>query len=108
MTGATERQLQWWDEHGYVRPARRYGAKRGPGFARRYSDEDVQAVKIMLKFKATGLSASHAAVVAKMTPPNFRGWIVVDGLNRVHHCVNNQAKMECVLGVDQPTRVVEL
>lgn len=108
MTGATERQLQWWDEQGYVRPARRYGAKRGPGFARRYSDEDVQAVQIMMKFMATGLPASRAASVAKLTPPNFKGWIVVDGINRVHHCTNNQTKLECIWCVDQPVRVVEL
>lgn len=59
MTGATLRQLQWWDRDGVVRPAHE-------GHRRLYSDEQVSTVRKIVQLRAAGLGVKRAMAVLEV------------------------------------------
>lgn len=56
MTGATPRQLQWWDERGHLSPAR-------DGRRRLYSERDIATVRKILRLRDGGVGAKRAAAM---------------------------------------------
>jgi DNA-binding transcriptional MerR regulator len=52
MTGATLRQLQWWDEQGLVWP-------RIDGHTRRYTAAQFQAVRLVIELRRKGVPLSR-------------------------------------------------
>jgi DNA-binding transcriptional MerR regulator len=50
LTGATARQLQWWDERNLLAPTEKKGHRRG------YSVEDVRSVMLILELRKRGIS----------------------------------------------------
>lgn len=46
---ASPRQLQWWDEHGLITPEH-------VGHRRNYSERDLIAVSVVIKFRKAGIS----------------------------------------------------
>lgn len=64
-TGATLRQIQWWDEHGYVIPA--FGHRK---HSRLYSSQQITIVRKMVALRNAGVCLSNAnrcAVVGAWT-----------------------------------------
>jgi hypothetical protein len=65
LTGATLRQLQFWDEKGYLRPSRgphpaaKFGPRRGRTVYRLYSRAQLLGVKKILELTRTGLQLRH-------------------------------------------------
>lgn len=59
MTGASLRQLQWWDCEGGIRPARE-------GQRRLYSDEQVSTVRKIVQLRAAGLGVKRAMAVLEV------------------------------------------
>lgn len=56
MTGASLRQLQWWDCEGGIQPARE-------GQRRLYSDEQVTLVRKVVQLRAAGVGLKRAMAV---------------------------------------------
>jgi DNA-binding transcriptional MerR regulator len=69
-TGATLRQLQWWDERGYVSP-------KIVGHSREYTDAQVAIIKraAILRQAGIGNNALHVAKRIKTDPIELRDLI---------------------------------
>jgi DNA-binding transcriptional MerR regulator len=64
LTGITPRQLQWWDERGIVRAARR-------GHRRLYSMEDLTEIAVICQLRARGFSLQRVRKVIKFLQVEF-------------------------------------
>lgn len=58
LTGITLRQLQWWDEHGIVVPAR-------DGHRRLYSPEDLAEIAVICELRRKGFSLQRVRKVMR-------------------------------------------
>src|SRR5436305_2256568 len=64
LTGITLRQLQWWDERGIVRPARK-------GHRRLYSMEDLAEVAVICELRTRGFSLQRMRKVVRFLQKEF-------------------------------------
>src|SRR5689334_18770776 len=64
LTGITLRQLQWWDERGIVRPARK-------GHRRIYSLEDLAEVAVICQLRKRGFSLQRMRKVIRFLQKEF-------------------------------------
>lgn len=64
LTGITARQLQWWDEHGIVVPARK-------GHRRVYSFEDLTEVAVICELRRKGFSLQRVRKVVRFLQKEF-------------------------------------
>jgi len=64
LTGITPRQLQWWDERGIVRPARK-------GHRRLYSMEDLAEVAVICELRTRGFSLQRMRKVVRFLQKEF-------------------------------------
>lgn len=64
LTGITLRQLQWWDERGIVRPARK-------GHRRVYSLEDLAEVAVICQLRKRGFSLQRMRKVVRFLQKEF-------------------------------------
>jgi hypothetical protein len=77
LTGITQRQLQWWDERGYVCP-------KIERHRRLYDDQQVRALAVIAALKDHGVSQVHVLRVVDgdfwklvgLIPPKMTGWLV--------------------------------
>jgi hypothetical protein len=61
LTGATYRQLDHWTTHKWITPT--IGPTKGSGNFRRWSDDDLVHVAVMVRLVSTGIPPALAAVV---------------------------------------------
>jgi DNA-binding transcriptional MerR regulator len=64
LTGITARQLQWWDEHDIVSPARH-------GHRRVYSFEDLTEVAVICELRRKGFSLQRVRKVVRFLQKEF-------------------------------------
>ena len=64
LTGISMRQLQWWDERGIVRPARK-------GHRRAYSMEDLAEVAVICELRKRGFSLQRMRRVVRFLQKEF-------------------------------------
>jgi DNA-binding transcriptional MerR regulator len=64
LTGTTLRQLQWWDEHGIVRPARE-------GHRRLYSLDDMSEIAVISEMRQRGFSLQRMRKVVRFLQKEF-------------------------------------
>lgn len=69
-TGLSLRQLQWWDEKGYM-PCRQV-----IGHKRRWDRSALRLLLIVKALRGKGIAASRAAEIANLIPSHAR-WVVV-------------------------------
>ena len=55
LTGITNRQLQWWDERGYIVPVKRRW-NNGPLKQRHYIQDQVRLMLVVSRLRACGVS----------------------------------------------------
>jgi DNA-binding transcriptional MerR regulator len=66
LTGATYRQLDYWDNTGIVRPSIR--PAEGSGTTRRYSDDDVARIRAVMLLLECGVSLAAIRRVMQEEP----------------------------------------
>lgn len=66
MTGASYRQLDYWDRTGLVEPAQ---AAQGSGSQRRYSAADVVRLRVIVLLLGAGLSLQAIREIMAKTQP---------------------------------------
>ncbi len=64
LTGITARQLQWWDEHGIVVPAR-------AGHCRLYSEADLAEVAVICQLRKKGFSLQRVRKIMRLLQREF-------------------------------------
>lgn len=79
LTGITPQQLQWWDEHGIVVPARQ-------GHRRIYSLEDLTEVSVICQLRDRGFSLQRVRRVVRFLQREFGKRLVetVSGKSEYH------------------------
>jgi len=78
LTGITPRQLQWWDERGFVKPAR-------DGHRRLYSIDQVTEVAVICELRRKGFSLQGVRKVMRFLQREGKGLAeTVSGRFEVH------------------------
>lgn len=73
MVGCSERQLQWWDEKGIVKPIQ-------IKHARGYSDADISRLRIVLRLRKCGFGLSVVRRLLKTKPFQMHfPYVLTDG-----------------------------
>lgn len=67
LTRATPRQLQWWDEQGWLKPAEHYGHRR------RYHPDQVKLAKLLVAVGRVQGSPQIGRVVAALRRKKLTG-----------------------------------
>jgi DNA-binding transcriptional MerR regulator len=109
MTGASLRQLQWWDEHKLLHPAEKYGHRRG------YSSEDVERIMVIMELRKRGVSIQRIrGILAKVIretlrkPNSGREYIITDGDGRNVSCEPYAWVIPQILRTSKPVLLISL
>lgn len=102
LTGASLRQLQWWDEIGLTRVAKN-------GHAREYTDTDTLRVLVIAELRRYRIVPERARSVLKfLESVGFRSGVLVTSIRR-HSIVRNLADaVEFSKSVGEPVQLVDL
>ena len=73
LTGLSLRQIQYWDEKGYLRPVVKLRSHR---WGRRYSEIQVREARILFMLRAKGVPIGRAARLASLAAADKIPWIV--------------------------------
>lgn len=83
LVGITYRQVDYWARTGLVRPS--LAEARGSGTQRRYSGEDVFALRVVKRLLDAGVSLQSVRSAVPIVGGSRTGYLVVGG-GRAHLC----------------------
>ncbi|HDZ22625.1 MAG TPA: MerR family transcriptional regulator [Phycisphaerae bacterium] len=105
IAGVSQRQLDYWDEKGLVKPSIQSGT--GKGSERRYSYADLIKLSVVKQLRQSGLSLQRirkaVGILKKRkhdSDPLLTETLITDG-QRVHRLTNDPATVEDVLSQGQ-------
>lgn len=98
ITGATARQLQWWDERGIVIPLLKQ-------HARAYSLDDLLLVSVALWLKDSGIGLRAFRKILKANPIPRKSRYMVVFVERPH-CIYCSSASDVLRVVSSPTATV--
>jgi DNA-binding transcriptional MerR regulator len=96
--GVSLRQLQWWDEHKIVSPARVPRSEGNGSFVRGYYERDVRKIRIIRDLKRKGLSLPQIKRILPKLPMN--GYVALHGKLADHRRITS-LKITCFQQPDQ-------
>lgn len=107
LTGATLRQLQWWDEQGQLCPKLRHGSGGHGGKRRAYTAEDVGRIRLRNALCAKGVSTRECwAIVDAVWPLKAGDCLVVDRTDPLDTGTVATSQEALLLAVEHPGPVV--